>query len=102
MTGLCVQYKGGVRRVGKKGEFHSGRSGLERSAQSGAAARTAGRRDRVEHRHGLRGLRARLREVRRDRDGARQGQEVGVPQAGQGEYIHSEGKTITIINVVVV
>ena len=45
MTGLCVQYKRGVRRVGKKGEFHSGRSGLERSGQSGAAARTAGRRD---------------------------------------------------------
>ena len=44
----------------------------------------------MEHRHGLRGLRARLREVRRDRDGARQGQEVGVPQAGQGGDIHSE------------
>ena len=44
----------------------------------------------MEHRHGLRGLRARLREVRRDRDGAREGQEVGVPQAGQGGDIHSE------------
>ena len=41
----------------------------------------------LEHRHRLRGLREGLREVRGDRDGAGQGQGLGVPQACQGECI---------------
>ena len=41
----------------------------------------------LEYRHWLRVLREGLREVRGDRDGAGQGQGLGVPQACQGESI---------------